>query len=114
MRMRAAILSAAVLIGIWANAAAQAIKDPPWNPDHIAHLPPEVRNAALAMCPQVPNAGHYFATYFHDQINLHFEYFHCETARSSYCNGSQCLHQVYKLTAGHYRLAKSFFGSRND
>jgi len=53
-------------------------------------------------------------TYFHDQINLHFENFHCGTAGNNFCNGSQCLHQVYKLTGGHYRLAKSFYGSGND
>jgi hypothetical protein len=40
------------------------------------------------MCPETPSAGHYFVTYFHDQINLHFEYFNCEKARGSFCNGS--------------------------
>jgi hypothetical protein len=73
------------------NMGAQSIKDPPWNPDHIDHLPVEVRNAGLAMCPQTPTAGHYFAAYFHDQINLQFEHFHCEKARGSFCIGSQCL-----------------------
>jgi hypothetical protein len=80
--------------------------------EHIDHLPPDVRNAVITKCPLRPDAGHYFATYLHDEIHLHFEHMHCSTA--SFRNGSQCLHQVYKLTAGHYRLAKSFYGSGND
>ena len=63
------------------TAAAQHVKDPPWNPDHIVHLPAEVRGAVLAMCGTPPSAGHYFATYSQNsrQINLHFEHFHCES-----------------------------------
>jgi hypothetical protein len=112
MRILSGMLGAIVLIG---GADAQIAKDPPWNPDHINRLPVEIRNAVLAMCPATPDAGHYFATNSRrDQINLHFEHFHCENARSSFCNGTQCLHRVYKLTAGHYHLAKSFYASRND
>jgi hypothetical protein len=110
--MRTVACSVIVLIGTGMSAGAQFIKDPPWNPEHINHLPSDVRGAVLAKCPQRPNAGHYFATYFHDEIHLHYEHLHCDTA--SFCNGSQCLHQVYKLSSGHYRLAKSFYGSRND
>ena len=114
MRILIGTLGAVFLIGAGANVDAQRPKDPPWNPEHITQLPAEVRNAVVAMCPQTPSAGHYFATYFHDQIKLHFEHFHCEKAGSGFCNGSQCLHQVYKLTGGHYRLAKSFYGAGND
>ena len=111
MRILTGMFGAIVLV---CGADAQIIKDPPWNPDHINHLPVEVRNAVLAMCPATPDAGHYFATYSRDQINLHFEHFHCENAKSSFCNGTQCLHQAYKLSAGRYHLAKSFYASRND
>jgi len=114
MRILIGTLGAVFLIGAGANVDAQRPKDPPWNPEHITQLPAEVRNAVVAMCPQTPSAGHYFATYFHDQIKLHFEHFHCEKAGSGFCNGSQCLHQVYKLTSGHYRLAKSFYDTGND
>jgi hypothetical protein len=110
MRILTLALAAMVLIG--AGAKAQHIKDPPWNPEHIDRLPADVRSAVMAKCPERPNAGHYFATYFHDEIHLHYEHLHCDTA--SYCNGSQCLHQVYKLSAGHYHLQKSSYGSRND
>jgi hypothetical protein len=114
MRVLIVAFAASVLICVGWSADAQKINDPPWNEEHISHLPAEVRNAVLAMCAQAPNAGHYFALYFHDQINLHFEHFHCEQARLTFCNGSQCLHQVYKLTGGHYHLAKSFYGPTTD
>jgi hypothetical protein len=113
MRIPIMAFVAIVLFGV-TGASGQRVKDDPWNPEHINHLPAEVRNAVLAMCPTRPDAGHYFGTYFHDQINLHFEHFHCEGSAASFCNGSLCLHQVYKLTGGHYRLAKSFYGSGND
>ena len=38
-------------------------RDDPWNPDHIDHLPPEVRNSVLHKCRVRPNATRYFATY---------------------------------------------------
>ena len=113
--MRIPILAfvAVVLCGV-TGASGQRVKDDFWNPDHINRLPAEVRTAVLAKCSTVATAGHYFATYFHDQVNLHFELFHCENSKVSLCNSSGCLHQVYKLTSGHYRLAKSFYGSGND
>jgi hypothetical protein len=114
MRILIGTFGAFFLISASANVDAQRLKDPPWNSEHISQLPSEIRVAVLAMCPQTPSAGHYFATYFHSQINLHFEHFQCENASRNFCNGSECLHQVYKLTGHHYQLAKSFFGSRND
>jgi len=113
MFLRAPIIGMALLLGS-AGAFAQFGRDPPWNPEHIDNLPAEVRRAVLAMCQERPDAGHYFATYSSDRVKLHFEHFHCEKAAKPFCNGSECLHQVYKLTAGHYRLEKSFFGPRND
>jgi hypothetical protein len=112
MRTLTGMLGAIVLASAGSNVDAQSIKDPPWNPYHISQLPTEVRTAVIAMCPQTPSAGHYFATYSQDQVNLHFEHFRCDAR--SFCNGSLCLHQVYKLAGGHYRLAKSIYGSGND
>jgi hypothetical protein len=66
MRILTLALAAMVLIG--AGAKAQHIKDPPWNPEHIDHLPADVGSAVMAKCAQRPDAGHYFATYFHDEI----------------------------------------------
>ena len=96
-------------------ALAQYVKDPPWNPEHVDSLPKEVRSAVLALCPSHPNAAHYFATFSSNksqQINLHFEKFHCD--QKSFCNTSSCLHQTYVLSGGHYTLAKSFYGPNND
>jgi hypothetical protein len=96
-------------VGLGANsiAVAQIVKDPPWNPDRIDHLPPEVRSVVLAMCAKSSSAGHYFATYSQNSrlLNLHFEKFHCEQG-PAFCTSAGCLHQVYALTAGHYHLVK--------
>jgi hypothetical protein len=106
-----------VLIGTLVHGAAaiaQKTTDPPWNADHIDHLPVDIRNAVLAMCGERPNAGHYFATYSNNskQINLHFEKFHCEGR--PICTNAGCLHQTYALAKGHYRLVKSFYGPDSD
>ena len=42
MHVLAMIHGAVASTGICANAGAQIIKDPAWNPDHINHLPFEV------------------------------------------------------------------------
>ena len=55
MRILIGTLGAILVIVASANAAAQVSKDPPWNPHHIDHLPVEVRNAVLAICPLRPN-----------------------------------------------------------
>jgi hypothetical protein len=109
-----ATIVVAMLIGTAASSAQTMLHDPPWNPEHIAHLPPEVRQAVLAMCATEPSAGHYFATYGHDRVTLHYEHIHCGQGASAYCKGSQCLHQVYQATNGHYSLIKSGFGPEND
>src|SRR5260370_33024942 len=111
----AGMISLSLSWGASSVAAAQYLKDPPWNPDHINHLPREVRSAVLAMCRTPPSAGHYFASYSQNsrQINLHFEKFHCEQV-PTFCNAAGCLHQVYALTAGHSRLVKSFYENPAD
>ena len=95
-------------------ANAQKIHDPPWNPEHLDRLPAQIRAAVFAMCPGRPDAGHYFATYYDRRVTLHFEYFHCGRANAGVCNGSRCLHQVYELAGGRYRLVRSIYGSLND
>jgi hypothetical protein len=93
-------------------AMAQIIKDPPWNPEHLDRLPAPVRSAVLARCSTRPDADHYFATYLRDEIHLHYEHLHC--GGTNYCNASGCLHQIYRLSGGNYRLEKSVYGSAND
>jgi hypothetical protein len=113
--VQAAMISLSLSWDANSTAVAQHARDPPWNPDHIDHLPAEVRSAVLAMCGKPPSAGHYFATYSQNsrQINLHFEKFHCEQG-PALCTTAGCLHQVDALTAGHYHLVKSFYGSGKD
>jgi hypothetical protein len=112
--MKAHVIAfASALMGTMPAAlAAEFMHDPPWNAEHIDHLPIEVRSAVLAKCPTRPDAGHYFATFFHDEVHLHFEHFHC--AGVSFCNASGCLQQTYRMSSGHYRLAGSSYKSRND
>ncbi len=89
--------------------------DPPWNAEHIDHLPDEVRRAVIRLCGQQPNAAHYFATYSENSrlINLHFEHFHYQTNKTL-CTQAGCLHQVYVLSGGHYRLLRSYYRNGND
>jgi hypothetical protein len=105
------------LICQMSSAAARSSRgnaDHPWNPEHIDHLPLEVRNAISRLCGPSPRAAHYFATYSANSrfLNLHFEHSRCE--RERVCSPAGCLHQVYVLSGGHYRLLKSYYGSGND
>jgi hypothetical protein len=88
--------------------------DHPWNPEHIDHLPLEVRNAISRLCGPSLRAGHYFATYSGNSrfLNLHFEHSRCQSQKV--CTQAGCLHQVYALTNGRYRLLKSYYGPGND
>jgi hypothetical protein len=98
--VQAAMISLSLSWDANSIAAAQYVKDPPWNPDHIDHLPAEVRRAVLATYSQNSR-----------QINLHFEKFHCEQG-PTFCTPAGCLHQVYALTAGHYHLVKKVLWKR--
>ena len=88
--------------------------DPPWNSEHIDQLPAEVRSAVKRLCGPSLRAAHYFATYSENSrfLNLHFEHSHCQL--QPVCTQAGCLHQVYILTNGHYRLLRSYYGSGND
>jgi hypothetical protein len=88
--------------------------DHPWNSEHINQLPAEVRGAVSHLCGPSLRAAHYFATYSENSrfLNLHFEYSHCQAR--NVCTQAGCLHQVYILTNGRYRLFRSYYGSGND
>lgn len=88
--------------------------DHPWNPEHIDRLPLEVRNAISRLCGPSPRAAHYFATYSGNSrlVNLHFEHSRCQSQKV--CTEAGCLHQIYALTKGRYRLLKSYYGPGND
>jgi hypothetical protein len=86
--------------------------DHPWNPEHINQLPAEVRKNISHLCGPSLRAAHYFATYSENSrfLNLHFEHSQCQKV----CTQMGCLHQVYALTNGRYRLLKSYYGPEND
>jgi hypothetical protein len=89
--------------------------DEPWNPQHISELPAEIRSALARMCPGPLKAQHYFAGYYQNSqtVVLHFENLRCGE-RGALCTNAGCLHQLYGLSGGHYRLLKSFYGPGND
>lgn len=91
-----------------------ATADHPWNSEHIDQLPAEVRSAISHLCGPSSRAAHYFATYSENSrfLNLHFEQFHCQS--HNVCTQAGCLHQVYILTNGRYRLLRSYYGSNSD
>lgn len=88
--------------------------DHPWNAEHIDRLPLEVRNAISRLCGPSLRAAHYFATYSENSrfLNLHFEHSQCHSQKV--CTQAGCLHQVYVLSGGRYRLLKSYYGPGND
>jgi hypothetical protein len=80
-----------------------------YEPQHFESLPPEIRSAIAKIC-SAPRAMHVFAEYSEgaNRITLHFERFYCQ-GRDVFCNASGCLHQVYILSNGHYRLEHSYY-----
>ena len=93
----------------------QSSNDAPWNSEHISQLPEEISKALIRLCGDSALAAHYFATYSEHSrlINLHFEHFHCR-GQKALCTQAGCLHQVYGLSGGRYRLLRSFYGPGND
>jgi hypothetical protein len=79
-----------------------------YDPQHIEMLPPELRGAIERLCP-APHAMHVFAEYSEGArtITLHFERLYCSSRE--FCNSAGCLHQVYVLNDGHYRLQRSYY-----
>jgi hypothetical protein len=79
-----------------------------YNPQHIQTLPKEIRASIQRQCAE-PRALHEFAAYSDDdRIVLHFEQFYCQ-GHDVFCKASRCLHQVYVLRGGHYRLERSYY-----
>jgi hypothetical protein len=45
-------------------------------------------------------------------LKLHFEHSKCEAQKV--CTQAGCLHQVYIMIKGRYRLLRTYYGSSND
>ena len=113
----AALLSCAGYVSPAAARGGLLPNDPPWNPEHISQLPEEIRQALIRLCAGSAVAAHYFATYSNNSrlVNLHFEHFQCRAqTQKPFCTQAGCLHQVYGLSGGRYRLLRSYYGSGND
>jgi len=80
-----------------------------YNSQHIDSLPPEIRGLIARECYD-PRALHNFAAYSEGDrtIVLHYEHFYCQ-GHDVFCKASGCLHQVYVLSGGHYRLKRSYY-----
>jgi hypothetical protein len=109
-----AALAASAIIGPApaALALSSSATDDPWNPQHIAQLPNEIRSALAARCGHAIAAQHYFAGYFDNSriVVLNFGLLRCGD-RASFCTQGKCLHQVYALQNAHYRLVRQYYGS---
>jgi hypothetical protein len=82
-----------------------------YNPEHISELPPEVRALVVRECAD-PRALHTFADYSDPRkIVLHYEHFYCQ-GHDVFCPATGCLHHVFVLINGHYRLEQSYYGER--
>ena len=106
-----ATVTAALLGGSALAKGASYRQEDRYNPQHIQSLPHEIRTAIVRLCPD-PRALHEFTAYsnHYGRIVLHFEHFYCQ-GHDVFCKASDCLHQVYVSSRGHYRLERSYYGS---
>ena len=84
-------------------------KDETYNPLHIISLPAEIRASVYARCNE-PRAEHSFAEYRDNlrTVTLHFERLLCGTSEFR-CPASGCLHEVFTLTGGRYKLTRRYY-----
>jgi hypothetical protein len=114
MLLKSLVLAATVfapcLIGLPPSASARgSTAQDPWNPAHLANLPPEIRLQVRkweGMCGAPIAAARGFALYLTTPsthfVALHFDDFQCRN-REAVCDVSGCLHEVYVAVRGRYR-----------
>lgn len=106
----AATVFALCLSGLPQSASSRGgIAQDPWNPAHLANLPPEIRVQAKkweSACGAPIAAAQQFALYLTipgtQFVALHFDDFQCRNKRVV-CDASGCLHEVYVAVRGRYR-----------
>ena len=107
---RVSLFLALLCVSVAGTIASEINHDDPWNPHHIANLPPEIRQYITSICKNAPSAQHDFATYNPQEkrwrINL--EYLRCE-GLAGYRHGNQCLDVDFVAVGSHYRLARKQF-----
>ncbi len=115
---RSFALPCAIIAGTLAGTSiihARMPADDIWDPRHVTSLPAEVRARLGSMCKAGMAVEHYFALYLQRSqiLTLHFEHFRCGD-KTIQCNASGCLHQVYSLHDGRYKLIKSYYATAKD
>jgi hypothetical protein len=115
MIVRTFLFATTILLSSNLSAASKGsavIHDNPYNPDHIAHLPADVRQYIAGICKGPASALHDFATYLpHEKrwrINL--EYLQC-SGLGEYRRGSQCLDVDFVEVGARYRLVSKAYRS---
>lgn len=108
MKIRILLLAIASLLSSQVAASAKGsavLHDDPWNPDHIADLPSEVRHYIARLCKGPASARHDFATYSprEKRWRVNMEYLRCE-GLSEYRHGHKCLDVDFIEVGTHYRL----------
>jgi hypothetical protein len=113
---RAVILVAALTIAAGSSSAAAkgtGRTENLYDPQHFESLPPEIRSVIAGLCSGgEPRAMHIFAEYSQGEqiITLHYERLYCVGRDVDFCKPNGCLHQVFRLSGGHYRLERSYYG----
>ncbi len=109
MMWRALILGASLLLAGALPAHSRGSspsKDDPWNPEHIASLPPEIRSYISSTCKGPASAQHDFATYSPSEKRwrINIEYLRCE-GLTAVRHGHQCIDVDFVEVGSHFRLA---------
>jgi len=83
-----------------------------YDPQHFESLPAEIRSVITRLCSgSEPRAMHIFAEYSEgaQTVTLHYERLYCVGRDISFCKPDGCLHQLFVLSGGHYRLERSYY-----
>jgi hypothetical protein len=106
-----------MLLGSWSPVVAKSgsrASEDAYRSEHIGGLPAEVRKAVVDMCGASARGAHYFAIYRQSPrtLTLHFEHSRC--GGMDVCTNAGCLHQVFGLVGGRYRLLRSYRSLDSD
>lgn len=82
------------------------------HPDYLAMLPANLQKIVMARCSGSAHPHQYFATYFHNsaELDLHYDRLSCD-GPNRFCTAAACLHEIYALHGGGYRLSRSYYDS---
>jgi hypothetical protein len=115
MIVRTFLFATTILLSSNLSAASKGsavIHDNPYNPDHIAHLPADVRQYIAEICKGPASALHEFATYppHEKRWRINLEYLQC-SGLGEYRRGNQCLDVDFVEVGARYRLVSKAYRS---